>query len=58
MVHFPYSKPQVETVVAYVRNQETHHMKKTFLEEYKDLLIELILIMTINISLRKSNNHL
>jgi REP element-mobilizing transposase RayT len=31
---FTYSKPQVPKVVAYVQNQEIHHRKQTFLDEY------------------------
>lgn len=35
---FSYSKSQVDTVIAYIQNQEAHHEKKTFLEEYRDFL--------------------
>jgi putative transposase len=38
---FSYAKSQVDTVIAYIQNQEVHHTKKTFLEEYKELLDEL-----------------
>jgi REP element-mobilizing transposase RayT len=35
---FSYSKSQLPTVIKYIQNQEQHHKKKTFLEEYKDFL--------------------
>ncbi|MEY4875506.1 MAG: family transposase [Bacteroidota bacterium] len=35
---FSYSKNQVPTVINYIQNQETHHAKETFLEEYKRIL--------------------
>lgn len=35
---FSYSKSQVSRVIAYVQNQEVHHRKITFLEEYKKFL--------------------
>ena len=35
---FSYSKSQASRVIAYVQNQEVHHSKITFLEEYKKLL--------------------
>lgn len=35
---FSYSKSHVERVIRYIRNQEIHHQKKTFLEEYKEML--------------------
>lgn len=35
---FSYSKSHVDAVVKYILNQETHHRKKTFLEEYKEML--------------------
>jgi REP element-mobilizing transposase RayT len=35
---FSYSKSQTNDVVAYIQNQEEHHRKRTFLEEYKALL--------------------
>ncbi len=35
---FSYSKSQVPYVIRYIQNQENHHRKKTFLEEYKMLL--------------------
>ena len=37
---FSYSKSQVSTVIAYVQNQEAHHRKITFLDEYKMFLIK------------------
>ena len=35
---FSYSKSQVSSVIAYIHNQENHHAKSTFLEEYKEFL--------------------
>src|SRR6476620_6625355 len=35
---FSYSKSQVDNVVRYILNQEKHHEKKTFLEEYREVL--------------------
>ncbi len=35
---FSYSKSQASGVIAYVHNQETHHRKISFLEEYKKFL--------------------
>jgi len=35
---FSYSKSQASRVIAYVQNQEVHHRKITFLEEYKSFL--------------------
>lgn len=35
---FSYSKSQIENVVSYIRNQEEHHKKFNFLEEYKNFL--------------------
>ena len=35
---FSYSKSQASRVIAYVQNQEVHHRKITFLEEYKKFL--------------------
>ena len=37
---FSYSRYQVETVYSYILNQERHHKKKTFREEYIDFLNE------------------
>jgi len=36
---FSYSKSQVPDVVRYIINQEAHHKKITFLEEYKKFLM-------------------
>ena len=35
---FSYSKSHIPAVIKYIENQETHHAKQTFIEEYKDLL--------------------
>lgn len=35
---FSYSKSHTDAVVKYILNQEKHHHKKTFLEEYAELL--------------------
>lgn len=35
---FSNSKLQIDRVVKYIANQEKHHLKKTFLEEYLELL--------------------
>ena len=35
---FSNSKSQIDGVIKYIANQEKHHAKKTFLEEYKELL--------------------
>ena len=35
---FSYSKSQIPAVVRYIKNQEIHHQKETFLEEYRRLL--------------------
>jgi putative transposase len=35
---FSYSKSHVKAVISYILNQEKHHHKKTFLEEYKEML--------------------
>lgn len=37
---FSYSKNQVDSVVKYILNQEEHHRKKTFKEEYLEFLAE------------------
>jgi putative transposase len=37
---FSYTKSQVSTVINYILNQEFHHRKRTFLEEYNELLNE------------------
>ncbi len=35
---FTYSIKEKERLIEYVKNQEAHHQKKTFMEEYIDLL--------------------
>lgn len=35
---FSYSKSHVPNVIQYIQNQEQHHQKKTFLEEYVEFL--------------------
>ncbi len=35
---FSYGKPQVDNVVKYIQNQETHHSKQTFRDEYISFL--------------------
>jgi REP element-mobilizing transposase RayT len=35
---FSYSRSQIKTVAEYIENQEEHHRKKTFLEEYQQFL--------------------
>jgi putative transposase len=35
---FSYSRSQIKTVANYIANQEEHHRKKTFLEEYETFL--------------------
>lgn len=35
---FSYGKSQVKDVIAYIENQEQHHSKKTFRDEYLDFL--------------------
>jgi REP element-mobilizing transposase RayT len=35
---FTYSRSQVDLVIKYILNQETHHRRKTFREEYIDML--------------------
>ena len=35
---FSYSKSQIDQVIKYILNQEQHHYKRTFKEEYLDLL--------------------
>lgn len=37
---FSYSKSQLPSVIAYIHNQEEHHKKQSFIEEYKKILIE------------------
>jgi REP element-mobilizing transposase RayT len=35
---FSYSRSQLDTVIRYIKNQQKQHAKKTFLQEYVDLL--------------------
>ena len=35
---FSYAQSQLDTVIAYINNQEQHHKKKTFRDEYLELL--------------------
>ncbi len=35
---FSYSKSQIDTIIKYINNQEEHHKKKTFAEEYLEML--------------------
>lgn len=35
---FSYSQSQIDSVYKYIENQETHHQKQTFKEEYLDYL--------------------
>jgi len=35
---FSYSKSQIPQVIKYIENQEIHHKKRTFIEEYKKIL--------------------
>ena len=37
---FSYKKSDLPILIDYVKNQEIHHHKKTFMEEYRDLLEE------------------
>ncbi|QQS52645.1 MAG: IS200/IS605 family transposase [Bacteroidota bacterium] len=37
---FSYSKSQVHSVANYIENQELHHCKKSFLEEYTKILVD------------------
>ena len=37
---FSYSRSHVQAVVDYIMNQEEHHRKKTFLEEYQQFLAQ------------------
>lgn len=36
---FTYSIEAKENLILYIKNQEEHHRRKTFLEEYKELLL-------------------
>jgi putative transposase len=35
---FSYAKSQLPSVIRYIQNQEVHHRKKTFLDEYRHFL--------------------
>jgi len=35
---FSYSRSQIDTIIKYIQNQEKHHHKKSFKEEYIDFL--------------------
>jgi len=35
---FSYARSQINTVVRYIQNQEIHHRKETFLDEYRRTL--------------------
>lgn len=37
---FSYSKSQLPNVINYIDNQQEHHKKQNFVEEYKDLMRE------------------
>jgi len=37
---FSYSKSSVDSVVKYILNQEEHHKKKTFQEEYDEFIVK------------------
>ena len=37
---FSYSKSQIHTIATYIENQELHHKKQSFLEEYSQILKE------------------
>ena len=37
---FSYSKSQIPRVAKYIENQEKHHTNRSFLEEYKKILID------------------
>lgn len=37
---FTHSRAQLDTVVKYIHNQEEHHKKKTFREEYIEMLLK------------------
>lgn len=37
---FSYSRSQIDDVIKYILNQEEHHKKKTFREEYLDFLVK------------------
>lgn len=35
---FSYGKSQLPQIIRYIENQQIHHQKKTFIEEYKEFL--------------------
>jgi putative transposase len=35
---FSYSHSHIKNVIEYIKNQESHHKKKTFIDEYKEFL--------------------
>jgi len=35
---FSYSRSQIGHVINYINNQEIHHRKKTFIEEYREIM--------------------
>jgi putative transposase len=35
---FSYAKSQVPAVIKYIQNQEIHHQKQRFLDEYREIL--------------------
>jgi putative transposase len=37
---FSYSISQIDSVVKYIHKQQFHHRKKTFIEEYRDILMK------------------
>lgn len=37
---FSYSKDQLSNVITYIQNQELHHEKQTFLDEYRKFLTD------------------
>ena len=37
---FSYAKSDLDRLISYVKNQEAHHLKKSFLQEYRELLNE------------------
>ena len=37
---FSYSKKDVANIVRYIKNQQEHHRRSSFLQEYKSLLVE------------------
>jgi REP element-mobilizing transposase RayT len=37
---FTHSRSQINQVVKYIENQESHHQKKSFKEEYTDILVK------------------